>query len=498
MLRVAGRAGGSGQGDRQAGTNRARDPHASWPPRARSCASGLSSRSSSSEAASRRAGASGRVACAATAGRNGEITVRVAAATARPGSAWRPASVTRRRGGASAVATRSRQRAPTGIDWCSSCAGVDDAQRCGGLARPIRLAAGRTSAAAAARGRLLPRRRSSGSTWSTTSGTRARQRDRTWSPTRRHGPARARDAGRRRRASREILLPLAREHRRCEIDEPTGDGSWFDLRRRLLDELDGATGGGARRDRRRRHALPGDVLRAAGGRRAGPGAARRPGRRAVHDLRRWGVGPHRQVDDAPYGGGGGMVLRPSRCSRRWSGSASATPRPDRVVLLSPQGARLDHGAARRLAGHDRLILLCGRYEGVDERVRQWARRRGAERRRRGPDRRRAPGPGGGRCGFSLRSGGSGASGAAEQDSFADGLLESPYYTRPAEFRGRRVPEVLLSGDHGAIARWRARKARDATREPSDRTCWTRKGPEAQPARRGTGHGFDRAASTPRG
>jgi len=194
--------------------------------------------------------------------------------------------------------------------------------------------------------------------------------------------------------------------------------------------------------------------------------ARRSGRVGVrvHELRRWGVGPHRQVDDTPYGGGGGMVLRPEPLYTAVEWIRQSYPVPgDRVVLLSPQGVRLGHSVARRLAGYDRLVLLCGRYEGVDERVREGLAEEELS------------------IGDAVLTGGElpalvaidaisrfvpgvlGRAEAVDKDSFADGRLDSPYYTRPAEFQGRRVPEVLLSGDHGAIARWRARKALEATR-----------------------------------
>jgi len=194
--------------------------------------------------------------------------------------------------------------------------------------------------------------------------------------------------------------------------------------------------------------------------------ARRSGGAAVriHDLRRWGVGPHAQVDDAPYGGGGGMVLRPEPLfdAVDWIRGRYPAER-DRIVLLSPQGARLGHDSAKRLAAQDRLILLCGRYEGIDERVREGLADEELS------------------VGDIVVTGGElpammvidavsrfvpgvlGRPEAAEEDSFAEGRLDSPYYTRPAVFRGRGVPEVLLSGDHGAIARWRAQKAREATR-----------------------------------
>jgi tRNA (guanine37-N1)-methyltransferase len=184
----------------------------------------------------------------------------------------------------------------------------------------------------------------------------------------------------------------------------------------------------------------------------------------LHDLRGFGVGVHRQVDDVPYGGGGGMILRPEPlfAAVEWIRARHRAER-ERVVLLSPQGPRLDHGGARRLADAGRLILLCGHYEGVDERVREGL-----------ADEELSVGDvvwtGGELPALMVMDAVSrfspgvlGRPGAADRDSFADGLLESPYYTRPTEFRGRRVPEVLLSGDHAAIDRWRAERARETTR-----------------------------------
>ena len=184
----------------------------------------------------------------------------------------------------------------------------------------------------------------------------------------------------------------------------------------------------------------------------------------IHDLRRWGIGRHRVVDDTPYGGGGGMILRaePLFDAVEWIRGRYPVEK-DRVVLLSPQGAPLNHGGARRLAGYERLILLCGRYEGVDERVREGL-----------ADEELSIGDlvlTGGELPalmvadavFRFIPGVLGGPTPAENDSFANGLLESPYYTRPVEFRGQRVPEVLLSGDHGAIARWRADMALEVTR-----------------------------------
>ena len=195
------------------------------------------------------------------------------------------------------------------------------------------------------------------------------------------------------------------------------------------------------------------------------GRARRGGRIAVrlHDLRRFGLGRQRQVDDKPFGGGRGMVLRPEPLFAAVEHVRARHPaRRDRVVLLSPQGPVLDHKTARRLAAEERVILLCGRYEGVDERVREHL-----------ADEELSVGD------FVLTGGevpalmvidavarfGPGVLGdpaAAEHDSFADGRLEPPYYTRPAEFRGHGVPAVLLSGDHAAIARWREDSAGEVT------------------------------------
>lgn len=195
------------------------------------------------------------------------------------------------------------------------------------------------------------------------------------------------------------------------------------------------------------------------------GRARRLGLMAfrLHDLRRFGVGPHRQVDDAPFGGGGGMVLKPEPFFEAvdWIRGRYPADR-DRVVLLSPQGVRLGHPVARRLAGYDRLILLCGRYEGVDERVREGL-----------ADEELSVGDvvltGGELPAMAVIDAVSrfvpgvlGRGEAAEQDSFAQGNLDFPHYTRPGRYRGLEVPAVLRGGDHGAIERWRAEKALEAT------------------------------------
>jgi tRNA (guanine37-N1)-methyltransferase len=174
---------------------------------------------------------------------------------------------------------------------------------------------------------------------------------------------------------------------------------------------------------------------------------------AVHDLREHGLGRHRSVDDYPYGGGAGMVLRPEPLYEaveplRESGA--------HVVLLDPAGERLTDALARELSGLPHLALLCGRYEGVDERARALA------------DREVSIGD------YVLTGGelpalvlidvvarllpGVIEAESHEGDSFAAGLLEYPQYTRPEEFRGLGVPPVLLSGHHGEVDRWRRREA----------------------------------------
>jgi tRNA (guanine37-N1)-methyltransferase len=193
--------------------------------------------------------------------------------------------------------------------------------------------------------------------------------------------------------------------------------------------------------------------------------ARRSGKVAVriHDLRRFGVGPQQQVDDAPFGGGAGMVLKPEPFFAAVEWLRETHPAAtERVVLMSPQGAKLDHATARRLAAYDRVVLLCGRYEGVDERVNDAL-----------VDEEISVGDvvltGGELPAMMLIDAVSrlvpgvlGNADSAADDSFATGLLDFPSYTRPAAFRGLDVPPVLLSGDHGAVARWRHERARAAT------------------------------------
>jgi tRNA (guanine37-N1)-methyltransferase len=174
----------------------------------------------------------------------------------------------------------------------------------------------------------------------------------------------------------------------------------------------------------------------------------------IHDLRSVATDPHRSVDDAPFGGGAGMVLKPEPVFD--TVEAIAPPRP--ILYLSPAGRRLDQAYAHELAALDGFTLLCGRYEGVDERVREHL-----------VDGEVSIGDyvlAGGEVAAMvvleavgrLVPGVLGNESSIAEESFSDGLLEYPQYTRPAEYRGWAVPEVLRSGDHGRVARWRTAQA----------------------------------------
>jgi tRNA (guanine37-N1)-methyltransferase len=174
----------------------------------------------------------------------------------------------------------------------------------------------------------------------------------------------------------------------------------------------------------------------------------------VQDLRSAATDPHRSVDDAPFGGGAGMVLMPEPLFAAIE--EVGPPRP--LFLLGPGGRSFDQALARELAATDGFSLLCGRYEGVDERVREHL-----------VDDELSLGDfvlaGGEVAAMAvleaigrLVPGVMGNAGSADEESFVDGLLEYPQYTRPAEFRGWTVPEVLRSGDHGRVARWRRAKS----------------------------------------
>jgi tRNA (guanine37-N1)-methyltransferase len=185
----------------------------------------------------------------------------------------------------------------------------------------------------------------------------------------------------------------------------------------------------------------------------------------VHDLRDHTDDKHRSVDDAPFGGGPGMVMKAEPFARALEAlRGGAAVEREAVVLLSPRGRRFDQAAARRFAGLERLVLLCGRYEGIDERV---ARQLATEELSLGD----FVLTGGETAALAvveatvrLLPGALGDAESAQSDSFETGLLDWPHYTRPAEWRGASVPEVLLSGDHARIARFRRREALRATRE----------------------------------
>jgi tRNA (guanine37-N1)-methyltransferase len=174
----------------------------------------------------------------------------------------------------------------------------------------------------------------------------------------------------------------------------------------------------------------------------------------VHDLRSAAIDPHRSVDDAPFGGGAGMVLMPEPIF----GAVEHAQPPRPLFLLGPGGRRFDQALARDLSATEGFSLLCGRYEGVDQRVVEHL-----------VDDELSIGDyvlAGGEAAAMvvveatarLVPGVMGNAASAEDESFADGLLEYPQYTRPADFRGWAVPEVLLSGHHGRVARWRKAEA----------------------------------------
>lgn len=182
----------------------------------------------------------------------------------------------------------------------------------------------------------------------------------------------------------------------------------------------------------------------------------------VHDLRAFGLGKHRQVDDTPYGGGQGMLLRPEPL---FAALEKVHTPNSRVILLSPAGRRFDQATARRLAQEEHLIFLSGHYEGMDQRVvDHWV------------DEELSLGD------YVLTNGAIAAVvvmdaivrllpgvlgddlSAVEESFGAEGLLEAPHYTKPAEFQGLKVPDILLSGNHAKIAAWRAQQALERTRQ----------------------------------
>lgn len=182
----------------------------------------------------------------------------------------------------------------------------------------------------------------------------------------------------------------------------------------------------------------------------------------AHNLRDWAEGRHKVTDDIPYGGGDGMVMKPEPVARALEALRQAKPGA-RVLLMTPQGRPFRQRDAQQLSAESSLVFVCGRYEGFDERIRTLVDDEFS-------------------LGDFVLTGGElaamvmidaiarlvpgvlGSAGSALTDSFADGLLEHPQYTRPVEFNGLRVPDVLLSGHHAEIARWRRRQQLQRTLE----------------------------------
>lgn len=177
----------------------------------------------------------------------------------------------------------------------------------------------------------------------------------------------------------------------------------------------------------------------------------------LHNIRDWAYDRHHVTDDEPYGGGGGMVMKPEPVFEAVEGELGAPPSCP-VILLTPQGRTFSQRIAQELAGHEQIALICGRYEGVDERIRVHLATDEIS------------------IGDYVLTGGElpalimidaiarlipgvlGDPDGAADDSHASGLLEYPHYTRPPEFRGWRVPDALVSGDHGKVAKWRRKQA----------------------------------------
>ncbi len=192
----------------------------------------------------------------------------------------------------------------------------------------------------------------------------------------------------------------------------------------------------------------------------------------VHDLRAFTTDRHRSVDDVPYGGGPGMVMKPEPLVRAVGHIRETRGDPGAVVLLTPQGKPFTQAEAVRLSTRGHVVLLCGRYEGMDERVRELV---GAEELS---------------IGDYVLSGGEipalavidavsrlvpgvvGDQQSVDEDSFSQGLLDYPHYTRPVEFGGLKVPDVLLSGHHADVRRWRRKAAIEQTLDRRPERCWT--------------------------
>lgn len=191
---------------------------------------------------------------------------------------------------------------------------------------------------------------------------------------------------------------------------------------------------------------------------------------AVHDIREYAADKHKMTDDRPFGGGDGMVMKPEPIFAAVQHLLGTTerelyPRGTRVVLLSPQGLPMKQESVKTLADStERMVVICGRYEGVDERVNQALVTDEIS------------------IGDYVLSGGEpaavvlvdaivrllpdalGSSSSADNDSFSNGLLDCPHYTRPAEFQGMKVPDVLLNGNHAEIEKWRSEMALEKTKK----------------------------------
>jgi tRNA (guanine37-N1)-methyltransferase len=179
---------------------------------------------------------------------------------------------------------------------------------------------------------------------------------------------------------------------------------------------------------------------------------------ALHNIRDYAAGRHKVTDDTPYGGGGGMIMKPEPIFAAVEAVLAESRETVPILLLTPKGRLFNHAVARELARHARLLLICGRYEGVDERVHQHLATDEIS------------------IGDYVLSGGEipamvivdavtrlipgvlGDPSATFEDSHAEGLLEYPHYTRPPVFRGHAVPDVLLSGHHAEITQWRRQQA----------------------------------------
>lgn len=197
----------------------------------------------------------------------------------------------------------------------------------------------------------------------------------------------------------------------------------------------------------------------------------------IHDIRSCATDKHRSVDDKPFGGGPGMVMKPEPLYRALA-AVGATRKKQRpyVIYLSPQGQRLDHALAVGIARHKHLVLVCGHYEGIDERLMRWI-------------------DGEVSIGDYVLTGGELPAmvlidviarfvpgvvkerASVEQDSFYNGLLDYPHYTRPAVFKGMKVPPVLLSGDHARMDAWRKEQALERTRQRRPDLLQGQRGPD---------------------